>query len=189
MSTDAESMRGLAEAAAGGDRAAMESLLAALYGPITAVTRRICGADHDDATQRALIAVAGGIRRFDGRSAVTTWAYRIATNAALDELRRRERHGSHGSLEATDLVDRRRPFEQVDDQLLIAAALDALTPDHRAAVVLREVAQLDYAEIAAILDVPIGTVRSRIARARRHLAEVLTEGNSSDPRDVQTSEP
>lgn len=189
MTLDSQALNGLAAAASAGDRSAMEALLAALHAPIATVTRRICGPDHDDATQQALIAVARGVRRFDGRAAVTTWVYRIATNAALDELRRRERHGSHASLESAALIDRERPFEQIDDQLLIAEALETLTPEHRAAVVLREVAQLDYAEIAEILDVPLGTVRSRIARARRHLANALTERNSSDTLDVQPSEP
>ncbi|NLA35584.1 MAG: sigma-70 family RNA polymerase sigma factor [Actinobacteria bacterium] len=189
MTLDHEVLAELAAAAGGGDRAAMESLLAALYDPICVVTRRICGPDHDDATQQTLIAVARGIRRFDGRSAVTTWVYRIATNAALDEMRRRARHGSHADLESAEVLDRPAPYDQVDDQLLIAHALESLTPDHRAAVVLREVAQLDYAEIADILEIPVGTVRSRLARARRHLAEALTQGNESFIVDVQQGEP
>lgn len=187
--SESDELDALARRAADGDRDALETLLGALYGRIAAVTRRICGADHDDATQHALIAIARGIHRFDGRSAVTTWAYRIATNAALDEVRRRQRHGGHDNIDNVTLVDRHEQFDQLDDQVLIEHGLAQLSPDHRAAIVLRDVGGLDYGEIADIIDVPIGTVRSRIARARRHLADLLTEGNLSSATNVQTNEP
>ncbi len=83
----------LVEAAQNGDRAAMDQLLRRHYDRIHAVCRRIAGGsrDADDACQEALIKITRGLPRFDGNSAFGTWAYRIATNAALDELRRRKR--------------------------------------------------------------------------------------------------
>jgi RNA polymerase sigma-70 factor (ECF subfamily) len=83
----------LGAAAAGGDRRALELLLERHADRIHAVCRRVLGHPEDalDATQEAMIAVARGIARFDGRSAFTTWLYRVATNAALDERRRRSR--------------------------------------------------------------------------------------------------
>src|SRR5258708_18770956 len=92
-SSDARSDEDLARGAADGDRAALETLLARHLDQIHAVCRRVLGHPEDalDATQEALIAIARGIARFDGRSRFTTWMYRVATNAALDEGRRRSR--------------------------------------------------------------------------------------------------
>ena len=83
----------LAERASGGDRRALEVLLDRHADRVHAVCRRIVAHPEDalDATQEAMIAIARGIRRFDGRAAFTTWCYRVATNAALDELRRKRR--------------------------------------------------------------------------------------------------
>ena len=83
----------LAAAAAAGDRRALETLLERYADRVHAICRRIVVHPEDalDATQEALIAITRGIGRFDGRSAFTTWLYRVATNAALDELRRRSR--------------------------------------------------------------------------------------------------
>src|SRR5215469_15825802 len=83
----------LARRAAAGDRRALETLLELHADRIHALCRRVVAHPEDalDATQEAMIAVVRGITRFDGRSAFTTWLYRVATNAALDELRRRRR--------------------------------------------------------------------------------------------------
>lgn len=130
-------------------------------------------ADALDATQEALIAIVRGLGRFDGRAAFGTWAYRIATNACLDELRRRRRRPQPGLPD----LDRAEPVpagdETVADRLAVDAALAALPPDFRAAVVLRDLLRLDYAEIAEVLDIPPGTVRSRIARGRAALVSLL----------------
>ena len=85
--------RALVAAAQAGDRDALDRLIRAHYDRIHAVCRRITGNESDaaDATQEALIAMVRGLHRFDGRSAFSTWVYRIATNASLDELRRRRR--------------------------------------------------------------------------------------------------
>ncbi|MEP7112551.1 MAG: sigma-70 family RNA polymerase sigma factor, partial [Ilumatobacteraceae bacterium] len=80
-------------AAQGGDRGALDQLLRRHYDRVHAVCRRITGHDADaaDAAQDAMIAMVRNLDRFDGRSSFGTWAYRIATNASLDELRRRKR--------------------------------------------------------------------------------------------------
>jgi RNA polymerase sigma-70 factor (ECF subfamily) len=143
------------------------------------VCRRIAGAnrDADDACQEALIKIVRNLPRFDGRSSFSTWAYRIATNASLDELRKRDRRPRLAvdddlHAEPTD-VTAEQPVEQLADRLLLDAALDQLPEDLRVAVVLRDVANLDYAEIAEVLDVPVGTVKSRISRGRSALASML----------------
>jgi len=161
------------------------------------------------------VAIAGGIRRFDGRSAFSTWSYRVATNACLDELRRRRRRpvpgaigagagsGAAGGPEAApdplDRLDGRRPvfgsgdepgaaaIEAVGGRLDVDAALAQVPHDFRVAVVLRDLCDLDYAEIGRILDLPAGTVRSRIARGRGQIADLL--GNRDTPTQRPTPAP
>jgi len=148
-------------------------------------------ADAEDATQEALVAIVRGLSRFDGRSAFSTWSYRVATNACLDELRRRRRRPDLG-LPDDDALLGTDPAGPVDDlvvgELTIDAALQELPPDFRAAVVLRDVCALDYAEIGEVLGVPPGTVRSRIARGRALLATRLG-GNPEPASDRPTPEP
>jgi RNA polymerase sigma-70 factor, ECF subfamily len=172
-------------AARAGDRAALESLLRKHYDRCYAVCRRLLGNDQDalDATQEAMIAVARGVMGFDGRSALSTWIYRVTTNAALDELRRRGRRpvlergpvsdelGSPIDLATSPFTD--EVGESAAARLSLEGALEQLSDEHRAAVVLRDMLDLDYSEIAGVLGVPIGTVRSRIARGRAALAEAL----------------
>ena len=152
------------------------------------------GEDALDATQEALIAVTRGIHRYDGRAAFTTWLYRVATNAALDEVRRRSRRpvpsdadpdwsgpaavGGPGSVESA-----------VTARLDVDAALATLPAEFRAAVVLRDLCDLDYAEIAETLGIPIGTVRSRIARGRAALADRLGAGEPEAGSERQTQRP
>ncbi len=180
-------------AAQAGDRDALETLLRRHHDRLWALCRRLTGnhADAEDALQDALIAVARGIRRYDGRAAFTTWSYRVATNACLDELRRRRRRpvpdtpGTMGAGTSSDAPGGAvsappapAAVEAVADRLDIDAALALLPPDFRAAVVLRDVCDLDYAEIARVLGIPPGTVRSRIARGRSQLADLL--GNPTE---------
>lgn len=135
--------------------------------------------DALDATQEALIAVSRGIHRYDGRSAFTTWLYRVATNAALDEVRRRSRRPA--PVEAPEDRSGAAPGGPGSVESVVAARIDVdnalglLPVEFRAAVVLRDLCDLDYAEIADALGVPIGTVRSRIARGRAALAAHLEE--------------
>ena len=198
MSTDGamHDDRALVDAARNGDRSALEQLLRLHQPRIHAVCRRIAGNDADalDATQEALIAIVRGLPRFDGRSAFSTWAYRVATNRCLDELRKRDRRPTVGLVgadgEAVDRADPRAvdPADVAGASDEIDAALATLAPEFRAAVVLRDLCQLDYAEIAEVLDVPPGTVRSRIARGRAQLADRLS-GNRSTPSQRPTDGP
>lgn len=186
----------LVAAAQRGERNALDVLLRRHHDRIGAVCRRIAGshADAADATQEALMAIARGIGRFDGTSSFTTWAYRVATNASLDELRRRNRRpvptdddglaaiGLRGTTTAGS-----SPVSPSDIELRVDVdrAMASLPPDWRAALVLRDLCGLDYAEIAEVLGIPGGTVRSRIARARAALAPALGSVNHDDGTPVQ----
>lgn len=194
--TSLDDERRLVRLAQEGDRRSLDRLLRLHQPQIYAVCRRITGNDADalDATQDALIAVVRGLQRFDGRSRFSTWAFRIATNACLDELRRRKRRPIVGLPEhegsPIDLVDPTAPDPgaTAGDRDEIDAALSRLAPDFRVAVVLRDLCQLDYAEISEVLEIPAGTVRSRIARGRSQLAELLG-GNQNEPDQRPTPTP
>ena len=166
----------LVTAARAGDRRALELLLDRHADRIHAVCRRIVGDPHDalDATQEAMIAVARGITRFDGTARFTTWCYRVATNAALDELRRSRRRPVPADPPGT-VADPHDGTTAVEARLDVDAALATLPEEFRVAVVLRDLCDLDYAEIATALALPPGTVRSRIARGRAALAAALGE--------------
>ncbi|MCU1364708.1 MAG: putative polymerase subfamily sigma factor [Ilumatobacteraceae bacterium] len=197
----------LLDAARNGDRSSLDQLLRRHYDRIYAVCRRITGNDADaaDAAQEAMIAIVRALAKFDGRSTFSTWVYRIATNASLDELRRRRRRPltgldatGHGRDDAGDSgpVEHADPdsgvrIDAIGDRALLDRALAGLAEDFRVPVVLRDVGDLDYAEIAAVLDVPVGTVKSRIARGRAALAVALGRdfGNQSAPPRRPTNDP
>jgi RNA polymerase sigma-70 factor, ECF subfamily len=207
------------EAARGGDPGALELLVTTHYDRVHAVCRRMLGNDADalDATQDTLVAAIRALGRFDGRSSVSTWLYRIATNTCLDEIRRRRRRPVIGfeedvagtadsantanSANTADSADAltsartgggRDPADVVAARMDIDAALVALPEEFRAAVVLRDVCDLPYEEIAAVLGVPVGTVRSRLARGRAALAATwkapVATGNRAGAPDVKRPE-
>jgi RNA polymerase sigma-70 factor (ECF subfamily) len=168
--------RTLVARATDGDRRALELLLDRHADRIHAVCRRIVAHPEDalDATQEAMIAIARGITRFDGRAAFSTWCYRIATNAALDELRRKRRRPVPAHPDGPEPVaSASGPDDVAAARLDVDAALARVPEEFRVAVVLRDLCDLDYAEIAGVLDVPAGTVKSRIARGRAILVELL----------------
>jgi RNA polymerase sigma-70 factor (ECF subfamily) len=185
----------LVAAAQRGDRAALEQLIRRHHERVVAICRRITGNESDalDAAQDAMIAMVRGLARFDGRSSVSTWVYRIATNASLDELRRRRRRPltlvrdpDKPEHEHAD-PNAGRPIDLVADRAEVEAALLAVPEEFRIPVVLRDVADLEYGDIAETLGIPVGTVKSRIARGRGMLARALSagignqNGNQSDP--------
>jgi RNA polymerase sigma-70 factor (ECF subfamily) len=167
---------GLVDAARRGDRNALDRLLQLHFDRVHSLCRRVMAndADTDDATQEALLAICRGIGRFDGRSSFSTWIYRVTTNSCLDELRPKGRRPiamADDAMPAVSVPD--RFTDDIVDRVEIDAALAQLSPDFRAAVVLRDLCQLDYDEIGEVLGIPPGTVRSRIARGRAHLARVV----------------
>jgi len=189
----------LVRQAQSGDRSALDELLHRHYDRISAICRRIAGNDADgaDATQEALMAIVRGLEKFDGRAKFSTWSYRVATNATLDELRRRRRRPSpqlvdehDGWIEAQTGQSTAAEFDEVlVERDAMATALAALPDEFRLPVVLRDCAGLDYAEIAETLQIPPGTVRSRISRARTKLAELVDAGNQPPPDQRQNTLP
>jgi RNA polymerase sigma-70 factor (ECF subfamily) len=185
----------LVEAAQQGDQKALNTLLETHYDRVYAICRRLAGNDADaaDATQEALMAIVRGLAKFDGRAKFSTWSYRVATNACLDELRRRGRRPTPGLPEFETEDHAPEPShpgldETVAERMVLDDALMALPEEFRAPIVLRDQIGMDYAEIAATLDIPPGTVRSRIARGRSRLADHLL-GNQNGPDKRPSSQP
>jgi RNA polymerase sigma-70 factor, ECF subfamily len=174
--SDPAADRVLVDKARAGDRRALDDLLRGQYDRIFGVCRRITGSEADaaDAAQEAMMSIVKYLDRYDGTAAFSTWVYRIATNASLDELRRRGRR----PLPVEEITERVSAGasdapSHIADRLAVDAALAKLPVDYRVAVTLRDLCDLDYAEIAIVLGIPIGTVRSRIARARLALGPLL----------------
>lgn len=174
----------LVRAAQGGDSSALDTLLRRHYDRVYALCRRLTGepADAADACQDALMAIVRGLDGFDGRAAFGTWAYRVTTNACLDELRRKRRRPEPGLREGR--AEPASPVDEVESATTRAdldTALRTLPDEYRAVVVLRDVCALSYQEIADILGIPAGTVRSRIARGRGALIPLLAPGRNLGP--------
>jgi RNA polymerase sigma-70 factor (ECF subfamily) len=184
--------RDLVVRAQSGDAKAADAFLRLHYDNVRAVCHRIVinPADADDATQQALISIVRALPNFDGRSKVSTWMYRIATNAAIDEVRRIRRRDIPTSHESIGDVEVGGGHSAVDAQIDVRRALETMPEEFRVAVVLRHVADLEYEDIAEVLGIPVGTVKSRITRGRTQLAAALTDssvGNLSAPEHRQTS--
>lgn len=185
----------LVAAAQAGSRAAMDRLLRRHYDRIWAICRRIAvnEADAADATQEALLLIVRRIDTFDGRAKFSTWSHRVATNACLDELRRRKRRPNLPLIDDDPDDDRMTADPgpahdaQVSDRIDIDAALAEVPEEFRAPLVLRDLMGHDYADISDILGIPPGTVRSRIARGRSRLAALLAPSSTeSEPVGNQT---
>jgi RNA polymerase sigma-70 factor (ECF subfamily) len=169
----------LAASAAAGDREALEQLLAEIQPRV----RRICGRmliypeDAEEATQDALLLVATKIGGFAGRSKFTTWLHAVASNSARSTYRSlKRRAGERLTDELPHVPDPRTTSVIAGSRLDLLEALDVIAVDHPELVeplVLRDVQQLDYQEIARLLDIPLGTVKSRIHAARHAVRPLL----------------
>lgn len=174
---NAEDDETLARAAADGDREALDILLERHFDRIHLVCRKVLRNPQDaaDARQEAMLAIARKIGTYEGRTDFGGWVYRVATNAAIDLHRRAYRRE-----DATDRFSHIRSPDSTTSVIVrtrmdVELALDQLPEEYREAVVLRDIGDLEYADIAEILGVPVGTVRSRIARGREMLARTLRD--------------
>lgn len=170
-----------------GDQAAFGKLVDLYYEMVYAVAFGVLRNRESarDVAQEAFIKAHRELPRFEGKSKFKTWVYRITVNTAIDEHRKRKRPME--SLDATDAsdddeapviikdpgADPSEKAEQAELRVLILKAVDQLSPDHRAVLVLREYQGLSYEEIAESLGIEMGTVMSRLFYARKKMAEVL----------------
>ena len=167
-----------------GDAAAFEELMHQHEGRMYAVALRMCGnrEDAQDCSQEAMLRIYRALSNFKGQSSFATWVYRITMNTCLDELRRGKRR------KASSLDERIEagwsPVEDMDtpehhamrseQRRALDRAIQELPEDMRSAVVLRDIQGCSYDEIADILNTNVGTIKSRISRARARLREILS---------------
>jgi RNA polymerase sigma-70 factor (ECF subfamily) len=169
--------RSLLSRARGGDADAFLALVEPYDRGLRALAFRLLGeADlMDEALQTAYANAFRGIRSFRGRAAVSTWLYRVAYNACLDELRRQARRPEPSLLSDVAASAETDPAERIAGRLDLGAALRALPVDLRAPVLLVDGEGLTYPEAARVLGIPEGTVASRLGRARAALRAALTD--------------
>lgn len=169
--------RWLVGKARSGDMDAFESLVRRHRTRVYRIALRIVGDPHDaqDVTQDVFIQAWAGLAGFLGGSAFTTWLYRITVNRALNHRQRRresdplpEQGPPASSSPADEVIARERA-------IATTRAIAALPADQRAVFVLHQMEGLSYSEVAAILRLSEATVRGRLARARRTLADELRE--------------
>ena len=180
--------RELIRRAGQGDQEAFRQLVETYQAPAYRLALRMCGGDAalaEDAAQEAFLAAWRGLPRFRGDSRFSTWLYRLTTNAAIDWLRREKRHRGMDDVTELELPDDgpgpQDQAEQAEAQQTVRRALSRLSEEHRQVLLLRYMQELDYAEIAAALEISEGTVKSRISRAKMRLRELLDgSGNLFD---------
>lgn len=170
------------------DEAAFEELIRQYEKKVYTLCFRMCGnsEDAEEAAQDAFLALWRGIDRFRQESSLSTWIYRLATNACIDTLRRRKKQSGSVSLDDEELfvdaVDTSpQPQETVEHretQKLLQEGLSALPEKYRKVLILREIEGLSYTEIAESASIELGTVKSRISRGRSLLRNFLS-GNGN----------
>lgn len=174
----AEALDPLAAAAAGGDQEALGVLLGMVdgHGLARSTISRFLSDDGEvaDAVQDTLFSVARNISRFESRSRFTTWLHPIAANAAKQVLRREHRVARPVDDPGQGIDPAMRSMSSyVASREDVLAALAALPAPQREILELRELQDLSYDEIAGRIGVEVGTVKSRLSRAREHLARLL----------------
>jgi RNA polymerase sigma-70 factor (ECF subfamily) len=180
----------LVDAHRNGDPEAISVLLRGYQRRVYAVCYRMVRNEDDarDLAQDAMVKILQGLDSYDGRSKLSTWVIRVTMNCCLSHLRK-QRLRRHGSIEreGPDLVSGEiagprsgggelspeTRVEQTEMRDVLTRALHGLDPDTRAVLVLRDMQDLEYHRIAGVLDVPVGTVKSRLFRARLALRNAM----------------
>ena len=182
----------LLRSAGGGDDDAFHALIDRHAGMLFRVAQSLTRnrADAEDLLQETFVGAYRGLNNFAGRSSVKTWLVQILTRQAAKAWHRARHHRNARSIDAAAAnddgsggydADRALSSESetatVDWRLDVMAVLQTISPAHREILVLREIRGLSYEEIAQVLDVPRGTVESRLSRARADFREKLTRGD------------
>jgi RNA polymerase sigma-70 factor (ECF subfamily) len=156
-----------------GDQAALHELVVMTIADL----RRFCAAlvdpaSADDLTQQTYLKAIGALSRYRGEAPAAGWLLSIARHTCIDEIRRRQRLRE---VESVGLFVDPPVVRDHDERLTLEAAIGAVEPERREAFVLTQVLGLSYDEAATVIGCPIGTVRSRVYRARADLVEALRE--------------
>lgn len=163
-------------------RRELETLYPRVYRAVVGITSG-SGLDADDLTQDVFLKAYHHIDAFRGESSLYTWIYRIARNVCLDAMRRKKFRNAFrvdvlfNGASSPEFEDPSPPdsYEQKDTRYWIDKAMALLPEDHRSVLVFREVQDLSYEEIAYIMNIPEGTVKSRLFNARRQMRATLQQ--------------
>ena len=179
-------------AARNGDQESFEKFVRLYEKRVFSLTSRMCrnSADAEEAAQEAFLAAWQALPAFRGDASFATWLYRLVSNACVDILRREGRHQVMAGPSLDDEESSPEPpgkspsphalAERAELRRQIEAGLAALPPEYRQVLILREIHQCTYDEIAQICSIDLGTVKSRINRGRKRLRKILLEsGNFS----------
>lgn len=177
-----EHLDDLARRGAAGDQRAIDELVAATYHDVWRFCAHQLDPDRaDDATQATFVRALTSLPRFRHESSARTWLFGVARNTCLDEMRSRgRRQRLRARLQAQPPPDSATGADVSD--LDLRRALATLDPDRRDAFVLTQIVGLGYADAAQVLDVPIGTIRSRVSRAR---SDLVVDGRALTVPDVE----
>ncbi|MDD5565495.1 MAG: sigma-70 family RNA polymerase sigma factor [Candidatus Omnitrophica bacterium] len=176
------------EKAASGDMEAFEQVYRTFSGFVYNVALRVTrnSPDAEEVTQDVFMKIFHELRQFQFRSAFKTWVYRITTNTAINYYRKTKRERKD-RVDFEGVIDTVRSDYSTRDEVMrndseskIRALLEVLSPAHKMCLILREIEGLRYQEIAAILAIPVNTVRSRLKRARQALLEAAQRGLVED---------
>lgn len=165
----------LVRACAQQEPGAFRELLSRYRRPAVTLAYQMLGnsEDAEDVAQEAFVRVFQAIPRFRGQSAFSTWLYRIVTNLCL--ANRRGRKATVGLESVREPQSSDSPSKTVTQALVTRQVLDAMTPALRAILLLRDQEGLSYSEIAEALRLPMGTVRSRLSKARMSFRQIWNE--------------
>lgn len=176
-----DELTGLALAAGRGDRAALDRFVRATQRDVWRLVAHLAGVGlADDLTQETYLRALPGLSRFAARSSARTWLLSIARRVVVDHVRHvTSRPRTSGSAAMTEAADRQRAAAHgtvagFEDLVELTLLLDGLAPERREALVLTQVLGLTYAEAADICQTQLGTIRSRVARAREELLGIDT---------------
>lgn len=167
-----------------GDREAFGALVEQYRDNVYRLAYRMCGNEYDadEAAQEAFVAAWRALPNFRGDAKFSTWLYRLTTNAAIDVMRREKRHQTEGDGEMMEVADDsdspQETVERTEQQEAVQKALATLSDEYREVLLLRYMEELDYAEIAEVLKLPSGTVKSRINRAKAALKTALLKSGN-----------
>lgn len=176
---DDDQVTRLALAAGRGDRAALDQFIKATQRDVWRTVAYLADpGSADDLTQETYLRALGSLPRFTGRSTARTWLLSIARRAVVDQIRRKQARPRTVAL-SEPVVETASPTERFEDIVEIRVLVDALDSDRRDALLLTQVLGLSYAEAAEVCGCPVGTIRSRVARARDDLLRAGGLGQSA----------
>ena len=169
----------LALSAGQGDRAALREFIQATQRDVWRMVAYLAEpASADDLTQETFLRAIGSLSRFTGRSTARTWLLSIARRVVVDQIRyNTSRPRAAYVADLDDAVGHGRRSSRIEDMVEICILLDGLGAERREALILTQVLGLSYAEAAGVCGCPIGTIRSRVARAREDLVRAAHEGD------------